>query len=259
MCLRVRESLRCLTASLLLVGLVCSPALAHYPWLTVLEEEPLSFEVGWGHDFPRDGILAVERIASAQVVAPDGTRRALELQPGEVHALESVADAGLYILALTQVPSYYSVTAEGGRRGSRADYPEALSCSQSANSMKALIARGGAEGDPALVVGQPLEILPLVDPASLAVGEELPVRVLFRGLPFQGSLDATWDGYAGPDEYALSLETDAEGQARIPLSASGLWLIKAAMQEPHPQPEFCDYQTYTSTLTFRLPSAPSNP
>ena len=244
--------MRSLLPAVLLLCLVLTPAHAHYPWLTVLEQNPLRFELSWGHEFPRDGILAVERIAAVHLVLPDGSVRDLVLSPGDAHSAGPLADTGLHVLAATQVPSFYSLTADGGKRGSRADYPEALSCSQSENSMKTLISRGGTEGTPGQAVGHPLEILPLADPAALQAGDEFPVRVLFRGAPFSGTLEATWDGYRGDGEYALSAETDEAGEARIPLSSAGFWKVVARMQEPHPTPELCDYQTYTSTLTFHL-------
>lgn len=239
----------------LLSVLIISPAQAHFPWLAVLDPDPLRFEIGWGHSFPRDGILAVERIASARLHLPDGGVRELVLNPGDEHSAGSLPEPGLYLLALRQRPGFYSQTADGGRSGSRLDFPEALSCSESANSMKALFSTGGTGGDPALVVGHLLEILPLVDPTDLKVGDELPVRILFRGAPYAGTLEATWDGYPDKDDHALSLSTDETGLARLPLSDAGLWLVIVRVQEPHVDKTVCDYQTYTATLTFRLGAA----
>lgn len=242
---------RGITGVFLLLALTLTPAHAHYPWLTVVEEEPLRFEVGWGHEFPSDGHLDVTRLAEVVLVEPDGDRRALALEEGTTHVAGTLAESGVYILAARQVPSFYSLTADGGRRGSRLDHPEALSCSESANSMKALVAHGSG-GDPARLLGHPLEILPLVDPAGLKAGDELPVRVLFRGEPFQGQVEATWDTHPDKDEYAVTNVTDEMGRTSIPLGSAGLWLVTAKVQEPHADKALCDYQTYTATLTFRL-------
>ncbi len=231
------------------VGLV--PAQAHYPWLTVSDEEPMRFVVGWGHDFPKDGILGADRIASATLVLPDGTVRELSLGTQDAHLVGAMAPSGLHILAAEQRPGFYSRTHQGGRAGSKIDHPGALSCSESANTMKALISRGEG-GDPGRLLGHALEIVPLADPASLGVGDEFAVRILFQGKPFRGTVEATWAGFPDKESYAVTRETDASGEVRIPLSHGGLWLVKAATRVPYPDAAVCDHRSHTATLTFRI-------
>ncbi len=231
------------------VGLV--PAQAHYPWLTVSEKEPMRFEVGWGHKFPKDGILGDDRIASAMLVHPDGAVRELSLGAQDAHPIGTLAPSGLHILAAKQRPGFYSRTHQGGRVGSKIDHPEALSCSESANTMKALISRGEG-GDPGRLLGHALEIVPLTDPASLGVGDEFAVRIVFQGKPFRGTVEATWAGFPDKEGYAVTRETDAGGEVRIPLSHGGLWLVKAATRVPYPDAAVCDHRSYTATLTFRV-------
>lgn len=247
-----RTTLSIIISAILLLA-AASVALAHYPWILVLEEEPvLRFEIGWGHNFPRDGVMDPERIASLSLAGPDGSLREFPVSAEPSHNAGELELSGLYILAAQQVPSFYSRTAEGGQRGSRAEFPEVLRCSHSANSMKALVSRG-KNGDPGRVLGHPLEIVPLADPAGLGAGETLPVKVLYQGRPFQGTVEATWDGQSDKEIPAVTTETDASGVARIPLAGSGTWLVAVNVQEPYPDPAVCDHNSYTATLTLTIP------
>lgn len=113
-------------------------ALAHYPWITVqMQDAAESFRISFGHSFPEDGLLRVDRLEGIRVVHPDGRTEALELGEREHHPLP-IAAAGAGMIVAEQKPAYWSRTHEGGRRASPADYPDAFSCSQSANAMKAM-------------------------------------------------------------------------------------------------------------------------
>lgn len=242
----IRLPLLTLTALLLLN---VAPALAHYPWLTVLDDDPITFEIGWGHDFPTDDLLAADRMDAAALILPDGTSRPLELQAADRYSAGKPAATGLHLLAVEQVPSYYSRTPDGGRRGSRAEYPAAVSCSRTHNTMKALISRGPG-GDPAHPVGHPLEIVPLADPGMLTAGEVLPLKVLLDGRPYDGELTAIWADYAGEEEFPVTLTADAQGRAELKLAAAGHWLVMAETRRDYPDPDRCDHLVYRSILTF---------
>jgi uncharacterized GH25 family protein len=237
----------------LLVLFAATPeaARAHYPWLTVLTEEPLVFELGWGHEFPGDSILEAGRVESVTLSHPDGTTKSISLVEDATHLAGSLAQTGAHLLGAVQAPGYYSRTPQGGRSGSRIDHPAALTCSQSANTMKALISRGRG-GEPSRLLGHALELVPLADPGTLEVGEELPLQLLFHGRPFQGTIDATWTGHPAKGKYAESTPTDGDGRARIKLAGAGLWLVKATTREPYPEPAVCDHRSFTATLTFRV-------
>lgn len=241
-----------------LVGLAVlfagAPALAHYPWITVHEAEGqgASFLISFGHSFPADGQLPADRLEGVRLVQPDGSVEALELEARENHPLPDAAEGAGMIVA-EQKPAYWSRTHEGGRRASREHYPDAFSCSESANSMKAITGQG-----PGVAwqhrQGHVLEVVPLADPAGLRAGDPLPVQVLLHGEPWAGEVRATHAGYArdGEDDYALTVRTDADGVARLVPAVSGDWLVQAHATEDHPDPAVCDRRSYSSTLTFTL-------
>lgn len=97
--------------------------------------------------------------------------------------------------------------------------------------------------------GLRIEIVPLANPYGLKVGEELPIRVHHEGKPLAGLTV-----HAGTDRQAAALataETDAQGQARIPISEAGKWYIRGIHlvqvdREDH------SYESAWCTLTFEV-------
>lgn len=236
--------------------LIAGPVYAHFPWITLHEAdgEPdfRQFEIGWGHHFPENGILSADRVESIRLIKPNGEAREISAKQGPRHALKDLDASGTYILEAIQTGSYYSRTTRGGKRGSRADYPNALSCGFSSNTMKALFSTGeGADAaDAGKRLGHPLEIVPLKNPAALDAGDVLPVKVLFHGAPYTGGVGATWDGFAGEGDFALETEAGNDGVVEIPLKEAGFWLIMVHAGEDYPNPDICDQLNYNATLTF---------
>jgi len=125
---------------------------------------------------------------------------------------------------------------------------------------KVVVGRGGSLATRPL--GHVLEIVPEKDPATLASGEPLPVRVLFRGEPLAGVRVSA--AYAGAEmkghEFPVAAETDAEGRALLKLDRPGLWyarLIHMVAAQDDPQ---IDWRSFFATLTFEVPAkkAPAN-
>lgn len=231
-----------------------STALAHYPWIAAdrgAGDERPGFLVYFGHTFPVDRLLDAKAVAAVRWVAPAGEVQVLDVEGQGPHPLPDHAVRGL--LVAEQAPAFWSRTSEGGRRASREQYPDAFSCSESANAMKAVVGEDSGEAW-RYRHGHPLELVPLQDPASLRAGDPLAVQVLLHGEPWQGEVKATFAGYAaqGGTNYALTVATDAEGVARIVPATIGHWLLRAYASEDHPDPEVCDRRNYYSTLTFVL-------
>lgn len=239
---------------ILLLALALAPgaAMAHYPWLTPAGYAPppgqaLPFRIGWGHDFPGTDTLPRERLLAAELLDGEGNVLAVPLGPGNEFATPPLPGTGPWVLAVRQAPGYYSRTPRGGQRSSRADNPDALSCSHSTNTVKALLGSGaGAVAQP---LGHPLEILPLA--ASAGTTAPFEIRLLFRGAPWQGEVNATYEGFdAGEPDYPLTVTADADGRARLSFDRPGRWLIKASASEPYPDPATCDRNNYNATLTL---------
>ncbi|TVP82994.1 hypothetical protein [Thioalkalivibrio sp.] len=77
-----------------------APALAHYPWIKVhMEEESESFRISFGHAFPEDGLLRVDRLEGIRAVHSDGSVEALELGEREHHPLPNAVEGARMIVA----------------------------------------------------------------------------------------------------------------------------------------------------------------
>lgn len=244
-------------AALLLLA-VMPAAEAHFAWLEIVSLEAYQVEVAvvFGHHPPADRRLPAERIIEVEVVSPDGMRR--PAQPTDDSWQGELTGPGSHLVAARQHPSFWSRTVEGGRNASRREYPDAFSCRVSDNAMKTVIAGRADDGPSPTVtraVGHRLEIIPEIDPAQLSAGDRLPLRILFDGEPWQGSLRATWAGYPAKhdDDYPVHLETGVDGRAVLALPRGGSWLVHANVETDHPEPAVCDRQAWNAALAFTLP------
>ena len=247
--------LRMVPVALLLLGLgtMTAPAFAHYPWIIVTQSDATpAFRVHFGHRFPGDGRLAPHQLDAVRLIEPDGHSRTLNPDDQELHSLAPLG-AGTHLLVAAQRPAFWSRTVDGGRRASREQYPNAFSCSQSVNTMKAVF--GNGTGDSwRREQGHALELLPLVDPTTLKAGEPLALQVTFHGEPWMGEVNATYAGFEqqGDDPYAVNVSTDADGVARFVPASEGDWLVRVFASEDYPDPKVCDRRSYSSTLTFAV-------
>jgi len=249
---RIESALHVLVG--LMLPLAAAPAFAHYPWITVHGSagQAETFRVHFGHSFPEDALLRVDRLDGVRVVHPDGSVEMLELEERADHPLPDAAEGARMIVA-EEKPAYWSRTHEGGRRASREQYPDAFSCSQSVNAMKAIAGQGsGAAWQHRQ--GHALEVVPLNDPTVLRGGDPLAVQVLLHGEPWEGEVRATYAGYSssGEDDYALTVRANVEGVARMVPAVAGYWLVQAHASEDYPDPAVCDRRSYDSTLTFTI-------
>lgn len=244
----------------LLLGAVSVTAAAHYPWLTLDRHlpgdgSPLSFEVGWGHSFPKDGTLSADRLESLTLVGAQGAHVIALVDKLERFSVEAALLEGAALLAGVQRSSYYSRTPEGGRRGSKREFPEARSCSYSNNTVKALVGADAAAGAAGESLGHAFEVLPEAGPGALSAKSVFPVRVLFHGRPWQGEINAIYAGYEkaeGEADYPVQVTSDEDGRAGIPLDRAGHWMLRISTSEPYPKPEVCDQLNYNATLTFSV-------
>lgn len=244
----------------LLLGVLSATAAAHYPWLTLdshlpSDGQPLSFEVGSGHSFPVDGTLSADRLESLVVVGVQGEHAIALVEKAERFTVEPALLEDAALLVGVQRSSYYSRTPEGGRRGSKREFPDARSCSYSNNTVKAMVGSAMAAGAAGKPLGHAFEVLPEAGPGALSAGSVLPVRVLFHGKPWPGEVSAIYAGYEkaeGEADYPVQVTTDVEGRVEIPLDRAGQWMLRVSTSEPYPQAEVCDQLNYNATLTFAV-------
>jgi len=117
---------------------------------------------------------------------------------------------------------------------------------------KSLLAVGG--GRPASghdrVLGLTLELIPEKSPWALQAGDELPVVLRYEGKPLAGALVMALHQSG---EKLAAIRSDDAGRVRVPLSRSGVWLVKAVHMIPAPAGADADWESIWASLTFELP------
>jgi uncharacterized GH25 family protein len=104
------------------------------------------------------------------------------------------------------------------------------------------------------LLGLTLELIPERNPYTLVPGQDLPVRLLYRGQPLVGAKVA-----AVPKDQPTRLvaaRTDALGRVRLRLGGAGVWLVKAVHMIGAPPGSGADWESFWASLTFALPAHP---
>jgi len=98
-------------------------------------------------------------------------------------------------------------------------------------------------------IGHTLEIVPKVNPASLAAGEALPFEVHFRGKPLAGALVdlALLDKSTEPQAQQT---TKTDGRASFTIPEVGTWKLNVVWGWPNPGNKTADYETIFTSLVF---------
>lgn len=121
-------------------------------------------------------------------------------------------------------------------------------------SAKTLLTAGEAGGAVEKPLGQPLEIVPLKNPALLRAGEVLPLRVVFRGAALRGVLvNVRWVDASGKMGSLAAGPTDARGGTSVRLEA-GVWKLHALRLMRRVDRREADWDTYSASLTFEVRS-----
>ena len=119
--------------------------------------------------------------------------------------------------------------------------------------VKSLVVAGTPTGFYNHVVGYPIEIVPMADPAALKVGAELPIRVMFRGKPAADlQIEMAWLPLNGKATRRTAGRTDQEGRLRIPIGSSGVWKLHTVLMERCAEPSEADWESFWSSFTFEV-------
>ena len=236
---------------------MAATASAHYPWLllddhTQAKDSEAKVYMAWGHTFPLDGFIPKDRVESLVVISSKGKKIELTTDNGVEYKTPVLDAPGTFWVAASQGKGYFTKTRKGGERAPKTGLSDVVRCFYSDNSMKSILQvdAGGEMGPP---LGQSLEIVPLMNPLQMRVGDYLPLQVLYRGVPYDGMVFATYEGFSSDGAYAYSVETDDEGKAKVRMLDRGRWVIKARVEQAYPKPDVCDVEAFTSSFTFVVP------
>ncbi len=137
------------------------------------------------------------------------------------------------ILVAAKDGESWCVTNEGGKSGARKDLEaqglKVISANKYDKYAKAIFNTSHDDENYAQVLGHPLEIIPITNPADAKIGEYFHVRILLNGQPYTGPVWATYDGFVTEYENTYAYYTEAEnGEAHVKFTAPGWWGIRAA-------------------------------
>lgn len=262
--------------------LAAAVAVADDFWLV-----PDAFDVapgGWievrgqtSSNFPTSkSAVALDRIAEAKVVAAQGEERVAGLSHSGSSLLlrHRPQVPGQRIVAVRLQPRTVRESPESFRRYLTLEgAPEALeryekqgllptdSVTRRYAKYAKTVVEVGRDGPRAFarVVGHPLELVPLADPAHSRAGDSLSFRLLFGGAPLANArlhagvaaaTTASGSGATGASD--LSLTTDERGVVVVPLRDAGLWNVRGIHILPATPGSGADWDVHWVSLVFRV-------
>lgn len=159
--------------------------------------------------------------------------------------------AGTFMLWGHRLPQIWATTPQGFRNvGKRADGMTNVRMYEKFS--KALINVAPGDDGFGQVIGDRLKIVPVTNPATARVGQEMQVRILFEGKPLTTRVTATYDGFSPrEDTYAYSTEEVKDGVAHIMISKAGLWMVRVEHQLVETKPTHERYVA-RAVLTFEV-------
>jgi uncharacterized GH25 family protein len=210
-----------------------------------------------GDPLPRDPALINQFV----VEDPEGRKPVVGRSGGDPAGVMRVAAAGMLVVGYRSNPSTVTLTPEKFDQYVKEEGLESMAALRARRGQtgstrdmfsrcaKSLVLSGPAsqaQGDRAL--GFTLELIAERNPAMLASGQDLPVRLVYENRPLAGALVVAINR-AHPAE-KLSARSDQQGRVRFRLPRGGMWLIKAVHMTEAPAGADADWVSYWASLTF---------
>ena len=250
-----------IASTLALFGLSTSVAIAHE---LILKPEALDTTPGNPLEF---AIFSTHRFMEAEELENIELVEGAIFQEGEINAINLQEDPEnnqiegnftldnnrpAYLLA-HRLGAVWSMTPEGMKEGTKATLEEEVLWSGKYEKFaKTLINASPDDESYNTPVNQLLEIIPLENPATVQLGDDLPVQILYKGEPLATSVLATYDGFTEtPVSYAYYTETNADGIAQIRISVPGLWMVRVQHTETIEDADY-DRHITRSILSFEV-------
>lgn len=241
-----------------LILLSGSAAGAHSLWLNTDHNQcdvgkAIVLQLGWGHNFPVTGEIKAGMVNEIFAVAPDGKR--IPLKQLSKTTFRLVPDQeGTYVISGNVHPGFVSKTTQGYKMGPKKDFEQVISCFHYDLRTKTFLRVGRAAQTQIPEVKDPLEIIPMKSPIGLKQGTDFPIKVLFNGGPLANAMiKATYEGFSDtPHTFALTVQTDSEGVAKVALMKKGEWFLSVTHEIPYKDKKTCDIQKYNATMTFNV-------
>jgi len=248
--------------TVLIIATAFISASAHDMWIApemynLKKGESVKATFPSAHVFPADDNKYVEKqtMADTMIISPIGKKSKLNSWKEDILQSKTLNEEGTYLIISGNKGGFYTKTTDGkSEKKPKNEVSNAAKGTYSKKFTKSLITVGNAGGTSfSKVTGQDLEIIPLVNPALLKAGDQISVKVLLNGKPYETELNATYDTYSKEKNvFAQKVKTDSNGVGKIKLSNTGAWLVRAVNKVPYSDPKKADEQSYTATLTFSI-------
>ena len=266
-----------LTGLIVILGVLFSSTAVYacHPWIIAnkysqSEEGTIRFHIATGHRYPfGHSFYSNDNTKKMYILTSEGKRCELvprDLGKGEISQVQYESKKkmipGTHILVMEGKGSFGAKTSDGYKRKSKADLKgEKIKgkVSFSRNFCKAVVNIEGKSNGKSYssILGHPLEIVPLKDPAGLRAGDFLPVKILHNGKILEDSVMvyATYMGFStAPDVFAYNSRASYKkgGIAEIKILKPGIWMIFVSHKFPYPDADLADEYSYQYTLTFEV-------
>ncbi|MCZ6693945.1 MAG: DUF4198 domain-containing protein [Bacteroidetes bacterium] len=223
-----------------------------------------------------ENVITRDRMLNVSIVSPDGSianpPKSAWSEEGKITVLKTkTTGEGTYVAGVSTAVKSIELSAEDfngylvhdgimdvleQRKKTGEDKNPAVE--KYSKHVKAIFQAGNATTDSyKKELGYPVEFIPMQNPYSLKVNDQLEVRLLRSGKPAANQLVyASYGGFhshsdTGGHLVAVKTRTDKNGIAKIPLSKPGHWYVSSIYMEKSSD-EGIDYESNWSTLTFEL-------
>jgi len=162
----------------------------------------------------------------------------------------SLPDDGTVILSGHRKGMIWTQTTSGWKQAPKNECKGVIGSGKYEKFCKTLVTSDKSDKGYNRVVGHALEIIPVTDPAQASPGDEITVKILYKGKPLATEIFATYDGFSDdPGTYAYYTKSNADGLARVKMTHDGTWMIRVEKKEEAPTPEY-DKHVMRAVLVF---------
>lgn len=259
-------------ATFFILILVSSILFAHDLWLVpqkfhISPGENLTISANTGMDFPKSlSAITPDRIDQFVLVGKEKRNNLTNFSEVENSLIVNYTtkNSGTYVVAAALKPKEIQLTAEEFNEYLLHD---GLPNIYELRKQKGLLDKDAVEyyskypktiiqvGDvldesPTRPLGLAIEIVPKTNPYSLKLGNDLKIAVLFRGKPLPHA-ELAWSYPGRGEEFAGSTRTDKNGEAIVPLTKAGPYVIRLTHME-WVKKQTHDWESYWASLTFEV-------
>ncbi|CAN5900376.1 hypothetical protein BH23PLA1_BH23PLA1_03590 [soil metagenome] len=229
---------------------------------------PTTIYLSWGHLLPVDELVRGDDLETYDLHSPSGSatplkRDELSLQANALRFEES----GVYQVAATRKMAIFTRYTDAEGKAVHAmqgkdtlELPAGAEIDLSARSRqfaKSIVVCGEPNGGGLVEpIGHDLEIVVESPMESHGYGLDAPiqVRVLFLGQPLAGATLVAASTTLNPDGLPdASIETDAEGRAKLNLFEPGTWVLEVYHRLDAPEESRHQYDTESFTASLTIP------